>query len=392
MAKRVAQGSGSIRKKSVIRNGKNYEYWEGRIDIPSEGKRVQRSITGQTQKKVRLKMNELLASLDKGTYRAPNKITVSAWFREWLDTFVSGKVKPYTLTGYDVIIRNHVDPALGGMRLQSVKGAHIQRMYNRMLDNGMSPKTIKNVGAVIHKCFSVAVKQGMISLNPCDNAELPAMHQHEIKPLTDADIPKFLEAIADDIMGNAYALCLFAGLREGECLGLSWSQVDFDKRQITICQQLQKDKSKGGGYYIAPFTKSNKPRTIKLAPIAVDYLRQEQRRQAANRLQAGRMWENTHNLVFTNETGGNLKIFTFYSHFKRIAASIGRPDARPHDLRHTAATVAIASGADIKSVQSMLGHATASFTLNVYAHTSEKMMEDTADRMQNYYSNLDKKA
>ena len=102
--------------------------------------------------------------------------------------------------------------------------------------------------------------------------------------------------------------------------------------------------------------------------------------------------EQPHDLVFTNEIGGNLAIFTFYSHFKKIVTSIGRPDARPHDLRHTAATVAIASGADVKSVQSMLGHATASFTLNVYAHTSEKMMEDTAARMQDYYSNLDKMA
>ncbi len=102
------------------------------------------------------------------------------------------------------------------------------------------------------------------------------------------------------------------------------------------------------------------------------------------------MWSNPNNLVFTNEYGDSLKIFTLYSHFKRIAASIGRPDARPHDLRHTAATVAIASGADVKSVQSMLGHATASFTLNVYAHTSEKMMEDTATRMQNYYSSFTK--
>ena len=393
MAKsRAAQGAGSIRKKTVTRNGKTYEYWEGRIEIPSEGKRVQRSITGQTQKEVRQKMNELLTSLNKGTYQAPNKITVEAWFKEWLDTFVAGKVKPYTLAGYDVVIRNHVAPNLGAMQLQAVKGTHIQRMYNKMLENGTAPKTIKNIGAVMHKAFSIAVKQGMIPVNPCDNAELPTMQQHEIKPLTDADIPNFLQAIEADPMGNAYALCLFAGLREGECLGLSWSQIVLDKRQITINQQLQKDKSKGGGYYIAPFTKSSKPRTIKVAPIAVDYLRREQKRQAANRLQAGQMWDNPHNLVFTNETGGNLKIFTFYSHFKRIAARIGRPDARPHDLRHTAATVAIASGADVKSVQSMLGHATASFTLNVYAHTSEKMMEDTADRMQNYYSNLDKKA
>ncbi|MBQ3404761.1 MAG: tyrosine-type recombinase/integrase [Oscillospiraceae bacterium] len=85
-----------------------------------------------------------------------------------------------------------------------------------------------------------------------------------------------------------------------------------------------------------------------------------------------------------------LSLFTFYNRFKKIAASIGRPDARPHDLRHTAATVAIANGADIKSVQDMLGHATASFTLNVYAHTSEQMMKDTAARVQSYYDGIRK--
>jgi len=88
--------------------------------------------------------------------------------------------------------------------------------------------------------------------------------------------------------------------------------------------------------------------------------------------------------------GCHYAVFTFYNRFKRIAASIGRPDARPHDLRHTAATVAIASGADIKSVQDMLGHANASFTLNVYAHTSDQMMKDTATRMQRYYDNMAK--
>lgn len=92
--------------------------------------------------------------------------------------------------------------------------------------------------------------------------------------------------------------------------------------------------------------------------------------------------------MFTDETGAHWAIHTFYTRFKKIVASIGRPDARPHDLRHTAATVAIASGADVKSVQDMLGHATASFTLNVYAHTSERMREDTAERMQNYYDSL----
>ena len=242
----------------------------------------------------------------------------------------------------------------------------------------------------MHKAFEIAVKQGYIPVNPCDAAEIPSGTQHEIKPLTDAEIPEFLAALVDEVMGNAYALCLFAGLREGECLGLSWKQVDFDKGAITISQQLQKEKFKGGGYVIREFTKSNKPRTIRPPAIAFQYLRAERAKQMKARLAAGPLWDNPNDLVFTNEFGRNYAIFTFYERFKRIAAKIGRPDARPHDLRHTAATVAIASGADVKSVQSLLGHATASFTLNVYAHTSEKMMEDTAARMNSYYESLPK--
>ena len=117
-------------------------------------------------------------------------------------------------------------------------------------------------------------------------------------------------------------------------------------------------------------------------------MRAERKRQAENRLAAGELWNNPDDLAFTDAMGGHLRISTFYKTFKRIAESIGRPDARPHDLRHTAATVAIAAGADIKSVQDLLGHATASFTLNVYAHTSDQMKKDTAARMQNYYDNL----
>ena len=189
---------------------------------------------------------------------------------------------------------------------------------------------------------------------------------------------------------NAYALCLFAGLREGECLGLSWDGVDFERKRLTIRQQLQKSKTQRSTYTVVSSTKSGKVRVIEPPAIAFDYLRAERVRQAENRLLAGRMWSNPDDLVFTNELGGNLIIETFRRNFKRLAAGIGRPDLRPHDLRYTCATVAIASGADIKSVQSLMGHATASFTLDVYAHTSETMMQDTANRMQSYYTSLSK--
>lgn len=381
---RAAQGAGSIRQRT---DGT----WEARITIgtnPGTGKPDRKSVYGKTQAEVRKKMTAIQRAVDNGTYQAPDKTTVSESLDEWMKTFCAVKAKPLTYSSYEVAIKNHIKPSIGALKMQAVKGVHVQKLYNGMTAAGSSAKTVKNVAAILHKAFSVAQKQGMIQVNPCDAAELPKATQKEIKPLTDAENPLFLKAIDGHPMENAYALCLFAGLREGECLGLSWSQVDFEARRITISQQLQHEKKKGAAYYIAPGTKSGKPRQIEPPEIAFQYLRAERKRQAENRLAAGELWSNPDNLVFTDEMGGHLAISTFYKTFKRIAASIGRPDARPHDLRHTAATVAIASGADIKSVQDLLGHATASFTLNVYAHSSDQMKKDTAARMQSYYDNL----
>lgn len=170
-------------------------------------------------------------------------------------------------------------------------------------------------------------------------------------------------------------------------MGLPWDAVYFAAGRITIRQQLQKETVKGGKYYIAP-TKNNKVRVVAPPSITFDYLRAERTKQLERQLMAGELWENPWYLVFTDEVGEHYKIATFYNHFKLIAEKIGRPDARPHDLRHTAATVAIANGANIKSVQAMMGHATAAFTMDVYAHASEKMMEDTAARLQGYYTSL----
>ena len=330
---RAAAGAGTIRQRP---DG----IWEGRLTVgadPGTGKPVRKSIYGKTQAEVRRKVTDTQRAIDNGTYRPTDKTTVSSWLDTWLETFCVAKLKPLTYSSYEAAIKNHIKPQIGALRLQAVRGIHIQKLYNAMAADGLSPKTVKNVSAIMHKAFSVAQKQGMIQANPCDAAELPKATQKEIKPLTDAEIPLFLNAIAGHPMENAYALCLFAGLREGECLGLSWSQIDFEARRITINQLLQKEKKRGAKYYIAPSTKSGKPRQIEPPEIAFQYLRAERKRQTENRLAAGPLWSNPYDLVFTDEMGEHLAISTFYGHFKRIVAGIGRPDARTHNLRHTAA-------------------------------------------------------
>lgn len=386
-----SKAAGNIRQKTVMRSGKPYSYWEARITVgydPGTGKQIMRSFSGKTKKEVNAMMQEAAVSLQKGTYQKPTRLTVAGWMDEWMDIFVRPTVKPLTVAAYEAAIRNHINPHLGSLRLQNIQVADIQKLSNSMNALGLSAKTIKNTIAVLHAAFSAAIGQKIIATNPCENVKIHPNKAKEISPLSDAEIPLFLSAIQDDEYRNAFALCLFAGLREGECLGLSWKQVDFENKRITVSQQLQKEKAKGGQYYIADSTKSGKPRTIEPPEIAFEYLRAEKRKQLENKLHAGQFWENKDDLVFTTETGRYIIFQTFHRHFKKIVSSIGRPDARPHDLRHTCATVAIASGADVKSVQSLLGHATASFTLNVYTHTSDKMKADTAARMQDYYTGL----
>lgn len=326
---RAASGAGSIRQRPDGR-------WEARVTVgtnPGTGKPIRRSIYGDTQAAVRKELTAVLRDVDRGTYQTPSKMTVKTWMETWLDTFCTG-LKPLTISAYNTAMKTHIVPAFGAMPVQELKGIHVQKLFNDMLEAGKSPKTVKNTAAILHKALSVAVKQGYIAANPCEAAEVPKVTRHEIKPLTDAEIPVFLAAIEDHPFRNAYGLCLFAGLREGECLGLTWDCVDFERGRITVRQQLQKSRTESGTYRIVSSTKSGKVRVIEPPTVAFDYLRSERTRQVENRLRAGKLWDNAQDLVFTNPLGGHVVIETFRRNFKRLAASMGRPDLRPHDLRH----------------------------------------------------------
>jgi integrase len=206
-------------------------------------------------------------------------------------------------------------------------------------------------------------------------------------PLDEEETKLFLKAIKGHRFELLFTVTLFTGLREGEALGLTWDRIDFKRGTILINRQLQKEKKAGGEFRLVSL-KNDRPRRITPAPWVMQLLKDRKVQQYEHMEKAGEDWSNPLNLVFTNELGGNLIPQTVVRHFKEIVTSIGRPDARFHDLRHSYAVASIRSGDDIKTVQGNLGHATAAFTLDVYGHVTDQMREASSMRMQAYIQEI----
>lgn len=388
-SKKNVSGAGTIRKKTVQRNGKAYTYWEARYTVgfdPGTGKQIQRSVTGKTQKEVSQKLRQVTTDIDQGTYMEPYKMTVREWMDTWATIYLGG-VKPRTVEIYKSDIRLYIKPALGAIRLDALNTHTIQQFYNDLMTErdgkrSLSAKTIKNIHGVLHQALKQAVLNGYIRFNPADACALPRIKKTELKPLDEAQIAAFLRTIQGHRFEDIFVVTLFTGLREGEVLGLTWDCVDFFMSMITINKQMQLHQENVLKAYELVEPKNSKPRTIAAAPFVMARLKHRRTVQAEQKLKAGEAWHNPDNLVFTDELGNHLTKPTVYRAFKQAAASIGRPDARFHDLRHSYAVAAIRSGDDIKTVQGNLGHATAAFTLDVYGHVTTRMKQESAARME----------
>lgn len=313
-------------------------------------------------------------------------MTVSQWLDIWTAEYLGG-VKPRTVESYNATVKNHIKPAIGATKLESLTVHQLQKMLND-LERGsankkpMSAKTIKNVHGVIHRALQQAVAVGHIRYNPANACILPHIEKPDIKPLDDQAIGDFLKEIRGHNLEQVFLVTLFTGLRRSEVLGLKWDCVDLNNGTLTIKRQLQKIPNVHNEYQLLS-PKNGKGRTITAAPTVVQALRSQKITQTEQRLKAGPLW-NEAGFVFTDDTGHFIPPHVLYRSFKSIAASIGHPDARFHDLRHTYAVSSLRAGDDIKTVQANLGHHAAAFTLDIYGHVTEKMKQDSANRMEQF--------
>lgn len=389
--KRAPNGSGTIR---LRKDGR----WEAIYSVgrdPGTGKLIRKSIYGDSEQEVAKALRKATAAIDENTYVEPAKLALSKWLDIWLAEY-TGNVKEHTRVTYETQVRVHIKPALGAVMLSELRPHEIQAFYNRLArgtrkassapkgrkdGQPLSPKTIKNIHGVLHRALDQAVMLGYLKQNPCLGVMLPRVERADIKPLMDDQIDAFLNAIAGSEYEAMFTVDMFTGMRQSEIMGLTWDRVDFKSGTILIDRQLIHEKKKGGVYKFAPL-KNDRPRRIAPAPSVMKLLEVVKLRQKEDKLKAGAAWQNDMDLVFTDALGRHYAHNTVAHNFKRAVASIGLPDRRFHDLRHTYAVLAIQSGVDIKTVQENLGHHTAAFTLDVYGHVSEQMQKEAAARME----------
>jgi len=373
LARKRGNGEGSISR----RKGGG---WMAQYVVYTAEGRKRRTLYGRTRAETAAKLAKALANREDGFISDAGNLKVGEYLERWLKDSVEGNVGHRTLSNYQLQVRRHIVPALGGIKLKTLSPAHVQGFYRQKLDAGLSHASVRYVHAVLHRALKQALRWGLVSHNATEAVDIPQLAREEVTALSPEQARSFLEAARGDRYECMYVVAVTVGLRRGEILGLRWADVDLEAATLRVARQLQRMRDRSGLRFSTP--KGGKGRTISLPPRAIEALRAHRARQAEERLRAGSLYRDG-NLVFATQVGTPLEPSNIDRRsFKPLLREAGLPDVRFHDLRHTCATLLLSRGVNPKFVQELLGHADVGLTLNTYSHYIPSMGDQTALAME----------
>lgn len=342
-----------------------------------------KNVLGKTQAEVKEKLKVALAENQKVDFTKTGKYTVSQWMNEWYENVAKIKVRASSHQTYRGYIDNHITPNIGKLPLEKLTTMDLQKFYRKLMTKGrmerieatnqpkgLSAKTVRNINQVISTAMDFAVAQRIISVNPCKAVALPKVEHKEMQTIPAEQLQAFLAEARASGVYEMYYIELATGLRRGELLGLKWSDIDWKNGIIKVKRQIARVDGK---VIEAPLKTKNSYRTVTISPQAVEVLKQQRAKTKDE-------------FVFPSPNGGPISPDSVNNMLKRVLERAGIPKVRFHDLRHTFATVALQNGVDIKTVSGMLGHFSAGFTLDTYAHVTTAAQKEAAQAIGNVLS------
>lgn len=336
----------------------------------NQGKRQRLTLPKGTKKAEADKaLRNIEEQLDKGIYITDKKIpTFKKVAEAWLE-YKKPNLRPTTWEVYEGHTKNHFQE-LGDLKINRITTAKIEKYISQRQRQGMNILTLRKVLVSLGQIMAYAVRHKFIDHNPVRDAERPrrqgGFEDKKITILNREQIRVLLENTAEKKYKILFMLAIMSGSRQGELLGLKWSDIDWRNSQLHIQRTYNK------GRWFAPKTKGSE-RMIDIGPAMLNTLRE---------------WRlacppNEHGLVFPNKAGQPINYSNMVRrYFKPALAAAELPEIRFHDLRHTTASIMIEQGENIKYIQSQLGHSSPTVTLNVYAHLMKPTNQEAACRLE----------
>jgi integrase len=366
-------GEGSISRR---KNGT----WRAECVLYTADGRRRKTVYGKTRAEVAKKLNRAYADSEDGYFFDDEGLKVGDYLERWLESSVKGNVSPRTYTNYRLQVRRHLTPALGRIKLKDLTPFKVQGLYRSKLDAGLSNASVRYTHAVLHRALKQAVKWSLVPRNVAEAVDPPRVRREEITPLSAEQSRAFLAAARGDRFEALYVVALTCGLRQGEILGLKWSDANLGTNTLRVNRQIQRHRDGDGLIFSEP--KNASRRTVPLTATAVEALKRHGKRQAEEKMRVGSLYEDG-GLLFASEIGTPLDAQNIVNRsFKPLLKRAGLPSIRFHDLRHTCATLLLAKGVHPKLVQALLGHASIGITMDLYSHWAPAMGDQTAAAME----------
>lgn len=393
-------------KKTRTANGRSSIYlsesdnsWHGyvTVGVKDNGAPDRRHVRGKTSAAVSKKVSDLERQRDEGKVRKPGQSwTVEQWLRHWLETIVAPPViTENAFIAYEVAARVHLIPGVGAHRLEKLEPEHLERLYRKMAKAGAKPGRVHQVHRTIRAALNEAMRRKKITENPALLARAPKVEEEEVEPYSVAQVKNLLEAAQQERNSARWAIALALGLRQGEALGLQWTDIDLDDCTLIVRRSRLRPKwrhgcaepcgHKFGGYcpQRVPLRKETAgtkskagKRGIGLPDELVALLKQHKAEQERERLEAAQLWQET-GYVFTTPTGGPLNPRTDYTEWKRLLDRATVPERRLHDARHTAATVLLLLQIPDRTVMAIMGWSNTAMAAR-YQHIIAAIRRDVA--------------
>jgi integrase len=371
MSRRRGKGEGSITQRSDGR-------WMALVDLGwQNGKRRRKAYYGRTRSDVAGKLTRALGKVQIGATLGDDRQTVGAFLTNWID-IVKPSIRPKTYGSYAQLIRLHLVPGLGHFRINKMQPEHVERFLRDKQDAGLSPRTCQYLRAVLRRALARAVKAELVGRNVAALADPPRVVRAETVSLTPEQARTFLAAIASHRLYPLVSVAVSLGLRQGEILGLRWSDVDLDQGVVRVRHGLQRF-GKAGWRLVEP--KSDKSRrAVKLPASLLPILRAHRKRQLEWRLAAGDKWAGQ-DFVFTTQIGRPLEGCRLNRDTKRLLVKAGLPPLHFHSLRHSCATLLLVQGIPPRVVMEILGHSDIRLTMNTYSHVTQQLHDVAASQI-----------